>query len=116
MFKQLLRLTATIFTALVPFSIESTFARPLSTNYQYPETLNPQTNSSICYMETTDGRTLNLNILCAKKVENSDATIHPTLKPANSSPETSSFRSSNNSISTKCYFVDSKGRPCNISN
>jgi len=93
---------------------KSTFARPLSANYQYPELLNPQTNSSICYMETKDGRTLNLNILCAKKLENSDPTLAPTLKPVNSS-ETSIFKS-NSSISTKCYFVDSKGRPCNPSN
>jgi len=95
---------------------KSTFARPLSANYQYPELLNPQTNSSICYMETKDGRTLNLNVLCAKKLENSDASSAPILKTVNSSTQTSGLKPNNSSVSTKCYFVDNYGRPCNPSN
>lgn len=113
---QLFWCTVTISVAFIPFTSKSTFARPLFTNYQYPEVLNPQINSSICYLETTDGRTLNLNALCAKEVENLDKRLDPIFKPTNSATETSSLRSSNNSISTKCYFVDNNGRPCNTSN
>lgn len=116
MLKQLFCLTTTISTALIPCLSASTFARPLSINYQYPKVLNPQTNSSICYMETKDGVTLNLNVLCAKKVENSDASLAPMLKTVSSSTQTSNLKSSNSSISTKCYFVDNYGRPCNTTN
>lgn len=116
MLKRLFCLTATMSVALVPFLSESTFARPLSINSQYPEVPSPKTNSSICYMETKDGRILNLDILCAKKLENSDASLAPILKPVNSSAATSSLKLRNSSISTKCYFVDASGRPCNTSN
>ena len=116
MLKQLFCLTATISFALVPFLSESTFARPLSINSQYPEVLSPKTNSSICYMETKDGRIFNLDILCANKLENSDASLTPILKPVSSSASTSSLKLKNSSITTKCYFVDVNGRPCNTSN
>ncbi len=114
MLRQLFCLT--ISAALIPLLSKSTFARPLSTNSQYPEILNPQTNSSICYMETKDGKTLNLNTLCAKKLEDWDLSLAPTSKPINSSAQMNSLRARNNSISTKCYFVDNNGRPCNLSN
>ncbi|MBA2749217.1 MAG: hypothetical protein H0U45_10885 [Tatlockia sp.] len=113
MLKQLFCLT-TISAVLIPCLSASTFARPLSINSQYPEVLNPKTNSSICYMETNDGRTLNLNILCTKKLE-SNPWLAPTLKPA-APVGVSKFKSSNTFISTKCYFVDNNGRPCNTSN
>ena len=116
MLKRLFCLTATMSVALVPFLSESTFARPLSINSQYPEVLSPKTNSSICYMETKDGKILNLDILCANKLENSDASLTPILKPVNSSAATSSLKLKNSSITTKCYFVDANGRPCNTSN
>lgn len=116
MLKQLFCLTATISALLIPCLSESTLARPLSINYQYPKVLNPQTNSSICYMETKDGITLNLNVLCAKKLENSDASSAPILKTVNSSTQTSGLKPNNSSVSTKCYFVDNYGRPCNPSN
>ena len=112
MLKRFFCLTATVSVALVPFLSESTIARPLAVNYQYPELLSPKTNSSICYMETKDGRTFNLNILCAK----SDPNLAPVLKPVNSSSQPINFRSKNSSISTKCYFVDTNGRPCNANN
>ncbi len=115
MLKQLFCCTATISLAFVPFASKSAFARPLSIIYQYPEVLNPQTNSSICYLETIDGRTLNLNTLCTKKVEKGTSLI-PVLKPVNSSTQTRNLRTSNNSITTKCYFVDNNGRPCNTNN
>ena len=114
--KQLFCLTAVISTALIPSLSTSTFARPQSINYQYPKVLNPQTNSSICYMETKDGATLNLSVLCAKRLENSNRSSASMLKTVSSSTPPSNFKSSNGSISTKCYFVDNYGRPCNNSN
>lgn len=112
MLKRLFCLTATVSVALVPFLSKSTIARPLAVNYQYPELLSPKTKSSICYMETKDGRTFNLNILCAR----SDTNLAPVLKPVDSSTQPINFRAKNSSISTKCYFVDSNGRPCYINN
>ena len=116
MLKRLFCLTATVSVALVPFLSRSTIARPLAVNYQYPELLSPETNSSICYMETKDGKTLNLNILCAKEVKKSATNLAPVLKPVDSSTQPINFRLKNSSTSTKCYFVDSNGRPCNTNN
>lgn len=116
MLKRLYCLTATVSVALIPFLSEPTIARPLAINYQYPELISPRINSSICYMETKDGKTFNLNILCAKEVKKLDTNLAPVLKPINSSTQPINFRLKNSSISTKCYFVDSNGRPCNTNN
>ena len=116
MIKQLYCLTATVSVGLMPFLSEPTIARPPAIDYQYPELISPKTNSSICYMETKDGKTFNLNILCAKEVKKLDTNLAPVLKPINSSTQPINFRLKNSSISTKCYFVDSNGRPCNTNN
>ena len=112
MLKRLFCLTATVSVALAPFLSKPTIARPLAVNYHYPELLSPKTNSSICYMETKDGKAFNLDILCAKSRTN----LAPVLKPVDSSTQPINFRSKNSSISTKCYFVDSNGRLCNSNN
>lgn len=114
MLNRLFCLTATISGVLIPCLSVSTLARPLSSNSQYPEVLNPQTNSSLCYIETNDGKTLNLKALCAKKLE-SDSQSAPIVKPV-PSVGAINFKASNSSISTKCYFVDNNGRSCNTSN
>ena len=61
---QKLSVTTTLSAALVPFLADFSFASPLSVGSQYPEVL--AANSSVCYIQLADGKTLDLGVLCQK--------------------------------------------------
>lgn len=57
-------LTAVLSATWILFIAESTFSRPLTTGDKYPVVPKSDTNKLICYIQTADGRTLNLDSLC----------------------------------------------------
>jgi uncharacterized protein YjbI with pentapeptide repeats len=61
-------LTAALSTALTPFTAEATLSS------EYPVAPNLNVNESVCYMQTEDGRTLDLSNLCANPDRNTTAT------------------------------------------
>lgn len=61
---QKLFITTTLSAALVPFLADFSFASPLSVGSQYPEVL--AADSSVCYIQLADGKTLDLGVLCQK--------------------------------------------------
>jgi hypothetical protein len=48
---------------LIPFIAQSAYSLPKTINFQHP-VVSTDTDKPICYMETTDGRTLNLTSMC----------------------------------------------------
>lgn len=63
---QKLFLTTTLAAILVPFLADFSFASPLSVDSQYPEVLS-NADSSVCYIQLADGKTLDLGVLCQSK-------------------------------------------------
>ena len=61
---QKLFFTTTLSAALVPFMCDFSFASPLTVGSQYPEVL--AGDSSVYYIQLTDGKTLDLGVLCQK--------------------------------------------------
>ena len=55
----------TLFIVLTPLTTEIAFSRPIFPSSQYPE-VQSEINLPICYIQTADGRTLNLQKLCGK--------------------------------------------------
>lgn len=49
------------------FLADTAFSNSLPTGSIYPEVPNPDIAQPVCYMQTGDGRTLNLSRLCEKK-------------------------------------------------
>lgn len=49
----------------------ATFSRPISPDYQQAETINPNLGEPVCYIQTEDGRVLELSQLCGKEPVNS---------------------------------------------
>lgn len=49
----------------------SVFSRPLPVGSQYPTVISSSANEPVCYMQTADGKTLDLTRSCGKGSENS---------------------------------------------
>lgn len=50
-----------VMTAIIP---KAAFSRPTSSDYQYPEVPKSDVDIPVCYIQTSEGRTLNLQKLC----------------------------------------------------
>lgn len=59
-------LAAALSVALTPLLTKVAFSRPLSPRSQYPEVQNSRVDLPICYIQTADGRTVDLQRLCGK--------------------------------------------------
>ena len=58
---------ATLSVAITPLITEVAFSYPVFPASQYPEVQNfNNVNVPLCYIQTTDGRTLDLDKLCSK--------------------------------------------------
>ncbi len=57
-------LTAVLWAGSILFIAETAFSLPLTTGDKYPVALSSDTDMPVCYMQTGDGRTLNLSSLC----------------------------------------------------
>lgn len=62
------RFTAVVPSVLILSIAETTLSSSINVDYNYPVLTNSDTDNLICYMLTTDGRTLNLNHLCGKPI------------------------------------------------
>lgn len=62
------RLTPALLATSILFIIETTFSRPLTAGPEYSLVPSSDTDKLICYMQTADGRALNLDSLCRKKL------------------------------------------------
>ena len=51
---------------LIPFMTEVTFSHPAFPNSQHPKIQNFEVDLPLCYIQTADGRTFNLQKLCNK--------------------------------------------------
>jgi len=91
---------------LIPLLAESAFANPTFLGSKYPQVSNTDTDLLPCYMQTADGRTINLGALCVKAPESSDR------KSAVSQSVTSRDNSIDRFIARKCYLIDAAGHPC----
>jgi len=60
---KLLLTMATLPATLIPFMAQSAFSLPPTRNSQ-DSVVQRDTNKPVCYMETTEGRTLNLSSMC----------------------------------------------------
>ncbi len=97
-------LTAALSTILMTLWPSVVLARPLIINSRYPEVPNSNVNTLICYLQTDDGTTLDLDRLCNKTDENNSS---------RSTERTSAGRSSGSNLSpSQCYVFDANGRPC----
>jgi hypothetical protein len=65
---QSFRFTAIFCSAWILFIPETAFSCPLTTASKYPVVSNLDTDEPVCYMQTVDGRTVNLSSLCGKKI------------------------------------------------
>ncbi|MEP0795286.1 hypothetical protein NDI44_12245 [Trichocoleus sp. DQ-A3] len=90
-------LTATVSTALISLFPGIAFSLPLQADSPYPVVPASNIDIPVCYLQTEDGRTVDLGKLCIQAPENSQA------------PVSSNFGAGN------CYFVDSAGKPCRAS-
>ncbi|MEW5857142.1 MAG: FxLYD domain-containing protein [Cyanobacteriota bacterium] len=64
-------LTVALATASILFVAPSAFSRPLMiASDKYPIMPSSDTDKPVCYMQTPDGRTMNLSRLCEKKPSN----------------------------------------------
>jgi hypothetical protein len=50
------------------FIVDTAFSNPRLSGSIYPKFPSSDIDQSVCYMQTVDGRTLNLNRLCGKKI------------------------------------------------
>lgn len=58
-----------VFASVLILSIpEAAFSSSITSGSKYPAVPNSDINNLLCYMQTADGRTLNLNNLCEKQV------------------------------------------------
>ena len=91
------RLTATLSTVLISLVPGMALSLPLQPDSPYPVVPASNIDVPVCYLETEDGRTVDLGKLCIQTPQNSNA------------PLSSNFGAGN------CYFVDSAGQPCRAS-
>lgn len=68
-----------------------------------------QDDTPVCYMQTADGRTLNLNGICGRS-----ATDRPVISitPSTPSPNLGGLNVSRSADGSPCYGLDAQGRPC----
>lgn len=59
-------LPTTLSVVLILFMTEVTFSRPVFSDSQHPKVQNSEVDLPLCYMQTADGRTLNLQKLCSE--------------------------------------------------
>jgi hypothetical protein len=64
-----LRLTAILSSVLILSIAETAFSSSITAGSQYPGIPNSDRDNLFCYMQTEDGRILNLNNLCGKQVK-----------------------------------------------
>lgn len=88
---------SSIFTLLPGIALSN----PLSVSSSLPVVVNSNSDSFVCYMRTTDGKTINLDSLCKKDQPDSN--------------KNSITKANSNSGSGQCYFLDANGRPCTSS-
>ncbi|MBD1840563.1 MULTISPECIES: hypothetical protein [unclassified Coleofasciculus] len=91
------RLTVTVSTALSSLFPGIALSLPLQPDSPYPVVPASNIDIPVCYLQTEDGRRVDLGKLCIQAPENSNA------------PLSSNFGAGN------CYFVDSTGKPCRAS-
>ncbi|MUL37848.1 nickel/cobalt transporter [Gloeocapsopsis dulcis] len=91
---------------------EFTFAHPSSVASVTDSEIASPPDSLLCYMQTANNRTINLNALCQKQTV--DENLSPSITPGVSSTSNTNLPNSNtNSAADSCYFVDTSGRSCN---
>ena len=59
--------TVALATASLLFMAKTAFSQPPTVSYKYPVVPSSDTGQLVCYMQTVDGKTLNLSSLCGKK-------------------------------------------------
>jgi len=59
--------TVALTTASLLFIAKTAFSQPPIVSYKYPVVSTSDTDQLVCYMQTIDGKTLNLSSLCEKK-------------------------------------------------
>ena len=59
-------LDATVSVALTGLITDIAFSRPLPASSQFPEVQNSNIDVPLCYIQTPDGRTLDLGKLCGR--------------------------------------------------
>ncbi len=74
-------LTAALSTTLISFTPKSATSEQPSRIFPYPILSSSDTDTSVCYIQTTDGQTLNLSSMCGKKPE------YPAVQPLVTCPE-----------------------------
>ncbi len=62
-------LTAIVSSVLILSIAETAFSSSITAGSQYPGGSNSDRDNLLCYMQTEDGRILNLNNLCGKQVK-----------------------------------------------
>jgi hypothetical protein len=62
-----LHLTAILWATSILFITETALTRPLTVGSKFPAETSSDTDKPVCYMQTPNGRTLNLSSLCGKR-------------------------------------------------
>lgn len=88
------------FLILLLPQVALTSPRPITS--QFPIVPDSEVGALICYMQTEDGQTLNLDRLCKQTNRNS----------ANLQRENVEMSEGNSVGNQPCYAIDSNGRPC----
>jgi len=74
-------LPTALFFVLTPLMAKTTFSLPVPTGAQNPKVQNPEINLPVCYLQTADGRILNLQRLCGQAsptITNPSSTTAPS--------------------------------------
>lgn len=96
-------LTAALSIIFIQLWPSVVLTRPLIINSRYPEVPNSNVNTLMCYLQTEDGTTLDLDSLCKESGDNR----------SRSAGRTSVGRSSGSNLGAgQCYVFDAAGRPC----
>ena len=102
---KLFRLTGVFCAVLMPLIAETAFDRPIALGSQYPVVPSSDRDELVCYMQTADGRVLNLHSLC--KPVRSVVPIKPVVCPEFSDPQLRGLLCDNNQ---ECLANLCKGR------
>jgi len=91
--------TGLLATILVSLPSEIVYSRPSPTTNLSSSALDINSNTPLCYLQTSDGRILDLGKLCEKSSQNSppNSALKPTSNPVGANG---------------CYLFDPSGRPC----
>jgi hypothetical protein len=81
-------LTTTIFAVLIPLSSKMALSRPLLSNSQLSVEERSERGKPVCYMQTAEGRTLDLTSTCRKNPAISTPKLgNPTNQPCRTKDE-----------------------------